>query len=183
MVMGNKATCSFGVAIGHSHSPMQDIIAQARLAEKEAKKVENKHGFCLSIVKRSGEALRFSASLTQNPLLVWTDMAFNQDERSRGFAYHYVQLITPLLTTGRDGDYKYEEKWKNEHTETEELRELVQLELVHVLQRQAGLAKDIAQDKAKCWCEQLSSLPPRDFLHFWMGWAFVERQILKSEKE
>ena len=97
MVMGPKATVSAGIAIGHVRAPMQDTIQAAREAEKSAKDVKNKGGFCLSILKRSGEAVGFAARWNDGVVAVWGELDSQIHDLSGRFAYRYAELVKALV--------------------------------------------------------------------------------------
>ncbi|MCX7887582.1 MAG: type III-B CRISPR-associated protein Cas10/Cmr2, partial [Verrucomicrobiae bacterium] len=66
IVPGKRADISAGIAIGHMHSPLQNLVQAARDAEKRAKKDEAKGGygksaFAVSLFKRSGETIQWGA--------------------------------------------------------------------------------------------------------------------------
>lgn len=171
MVMGPKATVSVGIAIGHVRMPMQDTIQAARDAEKSAKGVPNKGAFCLSILKRSGEAVGFSARWNDGVVAVWGELNSPTHDLSGRFAYRYAGLVKALVIVGGgDTGARYADTWDAD------LAEAVQAELRHVLRQQGNLKADKAREIAAQWCNRLiPSLSPRDFLHFWLTWAFVNR--------
>jgi len=112
IVMGPKASVSVGIAIGHVRLPMQDTIQAAREAEKAAKSIPGKGAFCLSILKRSGEAVQFSAKWRHGIAGVWAELSSGVLDQSGHFAYRYLQLIRPLLaSTSNDNDDGWERKW------------------------------------------------------------------------
>jgi CRISPR-associated protein Cmr2 len=61
IVPGNRADISAGIAIGHMHSPLQNLVEAARDAEKRAKKEYGKAAFAVSLFKRSGETIQWGA--------------------------------------------------------------------------------------------------------------------------
>lgn len=209
MVMGPRATISAGIAIGHVHDPMQDTIEAARQAEKMAKDLPGKGGFAVSILKRSGEATTFRARWESGAPAVWSELFHGGHNLSEGFAYKYAGLVKELITTGGSAEgAEYVVDWEgnyprgNEKKDSEEkspeqkrvLREAVKLELVHTLQRQGNMDRKKATEIATLWCSQLIGdsektgsnpsvyLSPRDYLHFWLSYAFIKR-ISKSSKE
>ena len=177
MVMGPCATASVGLAIGHVRSPMQDTIQSARDAEKAAKTLPGKGAFCLSILKRSGERAQFAASFQTGVAGVWAELRSGVLDQTGRFAYRYLQLIKQLLAASdRNSDGGWERHW------TEDLKQSVAAELWHVLRQQANQEAKVAQSNASRWIGALIGedlqqpvLAPRDFLHFWMAWAFVKR--------
>jgi CRISPR-associated protein Cmr2 len=103
-VMGKfGVTMSAGIAIAHHQAPLDFTIEEARLAEKEAKKIEGKNAVCVHVLKRSGEPLEVRSK--------WDDMQaiveelrglFANNTLSSGLAYS-VQRDAPILS-GLPGD-------------------------------------------------------------------------------
>jgi CRISPR-associated protein Cmr2 len=186
MVMGPLATASVGIAIGHVRAPMQDTIQAAREAEREAKSVPGKGAFCLSILKRSGEAVSFAAKWDSGVPAVWSELNARVHNLSSRFAYRYAQLIEALVVEGGSADgTRYAENW----TEPGSLLDAIEAELTHVLRKQGEMeatkAKRIAQDwRLKLVGANLAkpALSPRDFLHFWTAWAFIRRNTEPDNK-
>jgi hypothetical protein len=180
MVMGPLATASVGIAIGHVRSPMQDTIQAARDAERQAKAVRGKGAFCLSILKRSGEAVSFAAKWNSGVPAVWSELNEPKlHELSSRFAYRYAQLVEALVVEGGSAPgARYAETWTN----PECLADAIEAELTHVLMQQGDKTQRVARELAKLWRDRLigddpanPALSPRDFLHFWTAWAFVNR--------
>jgi hypothetical protein len=61
IVPGKKADISAGIAIGHMHAPLQNLVEAARQAEKRAKQEYGKSAFAISLFKRSGETIQWGA--------------------------------------------------------------------------------------------------------------------------
>ncbi len=171
LVMGPKATVSVGVAIGHVRSPMQETIQAAREAEKVAKRVPGKGSFSLQVSKRSGEAVGFSARWRDDVVAVWGELNASIHDLSGRFAYRYGTLVKALVVTGGGaGGGTYAQDWD------ENLKESVEAELRYVFQQQGGVKADKSRELAERWCSGLTkALCPRDFLHFWLTWAFINR--------
>jgi len=171
MVMGPRASVSTGIAIGHVRSPIQDTIQAARDAERAAKDVRGKGAFALQILKRSGEAVGFAARWQHAVIAVWGELEADIHDLSGRFAYRYAALVKALVVTG-GGPHgaAYATSWDDA------LNEAVEAELRHVLQQQGGFQSARARELAAHWCASLvAALSPRDFLHFWLTWAFVNR--------
>lgn len=174
LVMGPCATASVGIAIGHVHSPMQDTIQAAREAEQVAKKIfTDKGAFCLSLLKRSGEALSFSSQWKYGVISVWDELETEIHKLSARFPHRYAALVKALVVTGRGPtNATYVNSWD------ETLKESVSAELVHVLRQQGNLPPNKARQVANGWARILTTgLSPRDYLHFWLAWAFVSRLV------
>jgi CRISPR-associated protein Cmr2 len=175
IVMGPRATVSVGIAIGHVRAPMQRIIQSARDAESDAKQVQGKGAFCCRVLKRSGEAVGFSARWKDGVVAVWDELHSQIHDLSGRFAYRYAELVKPLVIVGGDDTgARYADTWDAD------LAEAVQAELRHVLRQQGNFNPEKAREIAGRWCGALIGTPipalcPRDFLHFWLTWAFVNR--------
>ena len=61
MVPGPSASASVGIAIAHFKSPLQDAVRSAQAAEKRAKKVPGKAAVAITLMKRSGETVEWTA--------------------------------------------------------------------------------------------------------------------------
>jgi len=168
MVMGPKSTASVGIAIGHVRSPMQDIIQAARDAEHAAKKVKErdkeKGALALSILKRSGEAVQFATRFDSGVLGVWDDLAYHGDQLRSRFIYRFLQKLRPILAAVIDGQAGWEPKWDKDGIN---LFAIAEEELKHSL--------DEHLERAEHWITSLRNLDPKDFLHFWMARAFLNR--------
>lgn len=171
MVMGPLATASVGIAIGHVRSPMQDVIQAAREAEQSAKRVPGKGAFCLKVLKRSGEAVGFTARWDSGAVSVWGELEAEVHDLSGRFAHLYGGRVRALVVSGGGyGGARYVEGW------TDGLRQAVDAELAYVLHRQGNMPAARARELARRWSETLcGALSPRDYLHFWLTWAFVHR--------
>ena len=179
MVMGPLATTSVGIAIGHVRSPMQDTIQAARDAEQAAKSVPGKGAFSLSILTRSGEAVSFAAKWNSGVPAVWSELNAGVHNLSSRFAYRYAQLVETLVVEGGSAEgSRYVESWTN----PECLADAIEAELTHVFKQQGNMEAARAKRVANDWRLKLiganlaePTLSPRDFLHFWTAWAFVNR--------
>ncbi|MBL9176081.1 MAG: type III-B CRISPR-associated protein Cas10/Cmr2 [Verrucomicrobiales bacterium] len=60
-VPGPKASASVGIAIAHFKSPLQDAVRAAQSAEKRAKILQDKDAVAVTVLKRSGETVEWSA--------------------------------------------------------------------------------------------------------------------------
>jgi hypothetical protein len=189
MVPGPRATASVGIAIGHVRTPMQDTIQAARDAESVAKGIKDKGAFCLRILKRSGESAEFAARWEAGVADVWAELEANEDGLTGRFPYRYLQFVRPLLVaTGKDADQGWEPRWSRLLIESVE----AELRHVHYQQNESGAAGETkrrkAAEQAARWIHALigepasadessfgPALSPRNFMHFWMAWAFVNR--------
>lgn len=188
LVPGPRATASCGIAIGHCKSPMQDVIQTARKAEKWAKD-SGKHGFALTVMKRSGETHSFfshwsrvceemqylPAGYEDRPDLaavmeeIHTCLDYNI--LSGGFAYKYCQYIAPVLR-GNGKTHWYPEFDDDSRAAVEEFLRIA-------LERQGNQKREDARQNARriiqhCRLES-STITPEAFMNFWMALAFLQR--------
>jgi len=187
LVPGPRATASVGIAVAHIKAPMQEVIQAARDAESVAKNA-GRDGFCLIVMKRSGETHAFTAHWPLAPkwtdeqdrpnlLPVWREImnALNEKLLANRFVYTYLQYLRPLLT-GRDG------KWLPEFDEDAAAAcgEFLRI----VIERQR-------KDKFKTNAELLmqyfklgsGAVTPAEFVNFWMALAFMSKMELEDESE
>lgn len=59
VVPGPRAECSVGVAVGHIHAPLQNLVRAARQAERRAKRELGRGACAVALYKRSGEILHW----------------------------------------------------------------------------------------------------------------------------
>jgi hypothetical protein len=131
----------------------------------------------VSILKRSGESAQFAAKWEGGVAGVWAELTSGVLDQTGRFAYRYLQLVRSLLaSTVTDNDGGWEKQW------TPDLKSAVEAELRHVLKQQANEEPADATSNASRWIGKLigenlnqPALTPRDFIHFWMAWAFVKR--------
>lgn len=64
-VMGERATASCGAVIAHHQAPLSAVLRELRAAEQRAKREGGRNAFSLTVVKRSGGALRLTAQWGQ----------------------------------------------------------------------------------------------------------------------
>ncbi|MDZ4742330.1 MAG: type III-B CRISPR-associated protein Cas10/Cmr2 [Verrucomicrobiota bacterium] len=183
MVMSEQATASVGVAIGHVHSPMQDVIQAAREAETAAKGVDGKGALCLKVMKRSGEAVKFKAKFDSKDEKIWNVWSVWEDLSTRSMSnrtvYKYLQLIKPLLacTVEKESEGGWMKHWNSNGCDESTVREILYNELVHVLSRDESKENRDNAKIARYWIDSLQAqLSPTSFIHFWMAWAFMKRQ-------
>jgi CRISPR-associated protein Cmr2 len=101
IVPGNRADLSAGIAIGHMHSPLQNLVEAARAAEKRAKKDEKKGGygkaaFAVSLFKRSGETIQWGAKWDSHAIELaqcFTDNSGEGKPLSAKFPYALARLL------------------------------------------------------------------------------------------
>ena len=73
---GPRTTASVGIAIAHFKQPLQDVVTEARRAEKRAKKLApGKHAAGLTLLKHSGETIQWDTRFDADDQTTATDLA------------------------------------------------------------------------------------------------------------
>ncbi|MGO9245597.1 MAG: type III-B CRISPR-associated protein Cas10/Cmr2 [Verrucomicrobiia bacterium] len=99
IVPGHDADISAGIAIGHIHSPLQNLVEAARRAEKIAKREYRDRGggaFAISLFKRSGETIQWGAKWDSQAIELVSVFAENSDDGkplSAKFPYALARLL------------------------------------------------------------------------------------------
>ena len=106
IVPGGNTDISAGIAIGHMHTPLQNLVEAARQAEKAAKRDKEKGGygksaFAVHLYKRSGEVIRWGAQWSDHAVKL-SDLFshLTQDKRlSAKFPYTLAANLRPYAET------------------------------------------------------------------------------------
>ncbi|MEI7773522.1 MAG: type III-B CRISPR-associated protein Cas10/Cmr2, partial [Verrucomicrobiota bacterium] len=100
MVPGPSASASVGIAIAHFKSPLQDAVRGAQAAEKRAKKVFGKAAVAVTLMKRSGETVEWTARWEDAGVqAAFTLLAALRDGVVSGkFPYRLGEAISPYRT-------------------------------------------------------------------------------------
>lgn len=105
-MMGSKATASCGAVIAHHQAPLAAVRRELHAAEQRAKNEGKRDAFSLTVIKRSGGALRLTAEWGE-PVSLLNDLrAFLAAEGvSRRAAYHTLEWLDAqtLPTPEADG--------------------------------------------------------------------------------
>ncbi len=93
-MMGTQATASCGAVIAHHQAPLSAVRRELHAAEQRAKNEGGRDAFSITVVKRSGGALRLTAKWGK-PVALLNDLrSFLADEGvSRRAAYHTLQWL------------------------------------------------------------------------------------------
>jgi hypothetical protein len=96
MVPGPSAGASVGIAIAHFKSPLQDAVRAAQAAEKRAKKLPGKAAVAVTVMKRSGESIEWTARWEDAGVLAATTLidALRQGVVSSKFPYRLGELVS-----------------------------------------------------------------------------------------
>lgn len=103
-------TVSAGIAVAHSASPLQDVVAAARRAENRAKNTLGRDAFSVCLMKRSGEIAEWGAKWGSGAcelVDLWQKLIQEQKISAKG-AHRYAELLTPYLRN-RSGLLTYAE--------------------------------------------------------------------------
>lgn len=96
-VMGDRATASTGAVIAHHQAPMAAVLRELRAAEKRAKALAGKNALSLTVIKRSGGALRFTAPWGEPLRLLLETRDFLRNPKiSRRAVYHSMMWLKDL---------------------------------------------------------------------------------------
>lgn len=98
---GDKPDASAGIAIAHIKSPLQDLIRAAQQAEKDAKTLQDRSAFSITLMKRSGEISKWGAKWDSGAIELHETIlnAMRQDGKlSAKFPHRVCQLLEPYRT-------------------------------------------------------------------------------------
>ncbi len=100
LVPGPAADCSVGIAIAHFKNPLQDIVREARAAEKRAKTVLGRSAIAVTLMKRSGETTQWGCRWDSGGLDVYDAMlrAVADGGISNRFPHRVVELLEGYRT-------------------------------------------------------------------------------------
>ncbi|MGG3739066.1 type III-B CRISPR-associated protein Cas10/Cmr2 [Aeribacillus pallidus] len=128
--LGEKATASIGLVIGHKKAPLQSLLNNVRQLEKKAKGYvnpetkANKNALALAIHTRSGEIseaiLPWEIGSLRTVELLHDFISLLQNDLSSTFIYHFSHAFFPLLHESEE--YR---KLKNHEMMQVELRRLL----------------------------------------------------------
>jgi CRISPR-associated protein Cmr2 len=96
IVPSQRADISAGIAIGHMHSPLQNLVEAGRDAERRAKKEYGKAAFAVSLFKRSGETIQWGAKWESKAIELaqcFTDNSGEGKPLSGRFPYALAELL------------------------------------------------------------------------------------------
>lgn len=131
-MMGTKATASCGAVIAHHQAPLAAVRRELTAAEQRAKNEGERDAFSITIIKRSGGALRLTAKWGE-PVALLNDLRqfLAQPEVSRRAAYHTLEWLNDHELPAPDGDgamlqsllaYQMSRQAKNKEDKTQAAR-------------------------------------------------------------
>lgn len=104
-MMGTTAAASCGAVIAHHQAPLGAVLRELRKAEKDAKEKGGRDAFAITVIKRSGGALRLVAKWGEPMALLHGLRAFLADpDVSRRAVYNTLEWLKEQLLPARDED-------------------------------------------------------------------------------
>lgn len=104
-MMGSRATASCGAVIAHHQAPLAAVRRELAAAEQRAKNEGGRDAFSITVIKRSGGALRLTAQWGEPAtLLVDLRQFLAHEEVSRRAAYHTLQWLETRTLPIPEGD-------------------------------------------------------------------------------
>ncbi|MFM2007332.1 MAG: hypothetical protein RLZZ09_2987 [Pseudomonadota bacterium] len=102
-MMGRNATASCGAVIAHHQAPLGAVLRELRAAEQRAKHEGGRNAFSITVIKRSGGALRLTEKWGEPVCLLNDLIAFLRAEGvSRRVVYHTLEWLHDLPDPGDD---------------------------------------------------------------------------------
>lgn len=103
-MMGNCATASCGAVIAHHQAPLAAVRRELDIAEKRAKNEGGRDAFSITVIKRSGGALRLTAKWGE-PVQLLTDLRefLALEGVSRRAVYNTLEWLHDLPEPSGDG--------------------------------------------------------------------------------
>jgi len=100
LVPGPDADCSVGIAIAHFKAPLQDVVREARAAERRAKKQLGRSAVAVTLFKRSGETIEWGCKWDNGGLDLYRALAqaLRSDQLSNKFPYRFAELLSAYVT-------------------------------------------------------------------------------------
>lgn len=104
-MMGSKATASCGAVIAHHQAPLAAVRRELHTAEQRAKNEGGRDAFSITVIKRSGGALRLTAKWGE-PVALLDDLRgfLAHPEVSRRAAYHTLEWLDAQTLPVPEGD-------------------------------------------------------------------------------
>ena len=156
-------TASAGIAIGSCKAPLQDLIHEARAAESRAKHVYERNALAVSVLKRSGEILKWGCKWDSAAFDIYNRLTEQSGKLSR-FAYKLAGFLEPYALKKGDLD------------ESNDMRKVVLEETLHTLKQTEGAGEVLTKGCLEAYLKEQSVKDhPEDFLGLFMCEAFINR--------
>lgn len=168
LVPGMNADLSAGIAIGHMHAPLQNLVEAARAAEKRAKKDYGKSAFAVSLFKRSGETIQWGAKWESRAIALAEQFTqLTEDDRlSAKFPYALARLLRA---------YAIEKNYKIEQKNGFNPFEVFPAEFAHCIRQQGEGIPENFFEIAKQYLTQCKGRRLDDFLGPFLTTVFIHR--------
>jgi CRISPR-associated protein Cmr2 len=101
---GRSSTLSAGIAIMHHLELLQEAVKLARVAEEQAKSLEDKNALAITISKRGGEPVHFAAKWERVDILERLITWYRDDLLPHGTAYELRDLVQRLTVLAQEND-------------------------------------------------------------------------------
>lgn len=177
LVPGTRTDISAGIALGHMHTPLQNLVQAAHHALDRAKTSPGKAAFAMSLHKRSGESIEWGARWDSAAIDLSNQFRKHSEEGhlSQKFPYALAALLQPYATSvpGKE--------WQILPSGGFDPSEVFPLEIKHALDRQSDPAWRKSSESSEfekltlAYLENCSSHPLMDFLGPFLATAFIHR--------
>lgn len=162
-VREDGVTASAGIAIGSSKAPLQDLIHEAHAAEGRAKHGYGRDALAVSVLKRSGEILKWGCAWDSRAFDIYRRLTEQSGNLSR-FAYKLAGFLDPYALKKGDLD------------ETGTMRLVVLEETLHTLKQTEGAGDVLTRECLEAYLDEPSVREhPEDYLGLFMCEAFINR--------
>jgi len=149
LVPGPAADCSVGIAIAHYTHPLQDVIQEARAAQKHAKKQLGRSALAVTLIKRSGETIQWGCNWDSGGLEAYLLMSQALQDKiiSARFPYRLIELTSKYINhTASPKDNTHQTDFFDEQVAIKVLEK----EISFVAERQRGPKYDPAKVQEIC---------------------------------
>jgi len=173
LVPGPNADLSAGIAIGHIHAPLQNLVEAARNAEKRAKDTKKGYGksaFAISLFKRSGETIQWGAKWDSKAIALTKEFTALSDGDKPTLSAKFSYALARLLRAYAIG---------NDFTITKKNGfnpfEVFPAEFEHCIKQQGPDAPDTFRQTACDYLKQCENRRLDDFLGPFLTTTFINR--------
>lgn len=152
-------TVSAGIAVAHSASPLQDVVAAARRAESRAKNTLGRDAFSVCLMKRSGEIAEWGAKWGSGAcelVALWQTLIQEKKISAKG-AHRYAEQLTPYLRS-RSGLLTYAESADFDSAQ----KGILQAEFDSMLQRQWQTGSDAERTALRAALSRYLNSPDKE---------------------
>ena len=169
IVPGMHADISAGIVIGHMHSPLQNLVEAARVAEKRAKKDYGKAAFAVSLFKRSGETIQWGAKWESKAIALadsFADLSGAGNPLSAKFPYALARLLRA---------YAIDPEFRIVRSNSFDPFAVFRAEFAHVVKQQGRDVPDMFVPLANEYLDQCENRRLDDFLGPFLTTTFIQR--------